>query len=226
MIRLKDLRQKYIVSRHFSDPTQYGVYSNIPKGRSAQPYLCSIKLTRKGVILNDIHYTNVTELIKAIESYVESLPFESDNYSPDYRKGIFEDFGFIDTFEKLLSGDGFEKREALRFHAGFEEHVLTPKVEYDFDKKRVWVILNNGGMRGAPASTLEEAIEFANQHYWLMSMVGFLSLGEKLTQMTPPEGLVDTKVAFLDKNTGEVTTKEFREDLIAQAEDLIRRLKQ
>lgn len=69
-------------------------------------YLCSVKLFDDGIWFNGIKYPGITiKLRTAIDQYVASLPFSSENYNPMFKDGVRE----IYCIDDMLLSLGFKR---------------------------------------------------------------------------------------------------------------------
>ena len=125
MITLKELKQHYQVHKQ---EDRYCICDKNPKSgsRMVYKYLCDlVKDGRKGFKIKGtvLTYTKIETLQKAITSYAQSLPYDSEYYNSMYRPGTFELHIIIDYLADL----GFVMKGG---HSDFQYFELIRKNIY------------------------------------------------------------------------------------------------
>ena len=148
---LQDLREHYTVDNYKNKP---GVYTLCSKevditSRLCHKYFCQINYNnrKQEAWVNGFEPTNkIEELKKQVESYITSLPYDSEYYYPHWRKGMFVELivdGYLRGlgFKNLGSsyGDLWEFNGKNCYGKSISKILLTTHGvvdEYDFKKEK------------------------------------------------------------------------------------------
>lgn len=111
-----------------------GVYLN-------QKYLCSIERNSFGqysIIGQKNFFHDLDTLEKGVYDYVESLPYNSEFYNPNYRKGVFEQMVVSDYLRSLGHKNGVI---LLKNVYGFDQKIYLTTDVSDLDKQEITIRL-------------------------------------------------------------------------------------
>jgi len=91
---ITDLRTRFIVDKHRSEPYKFVLFKKEAEttGRSVHKYLCSITKNGSLFTVDGFEPTNKLDTIERdVETYIKSLPYDSDYYCPNWRDGLKEE---------------------------------------------------------------------------------------------------------------------------------------
>ena len=143
---LKNINKRFEVSTYGKKHDLYckkedGVYLN-------KKYLCSIERNGSGkwsIIGQNEFHDDLDALENAVYDYVNSLPYNSEFYNPQLRKGVFEQMVVSDYLRSLGHKDG---TIILPSVYGFDHKIhITTNVD-DLDAQTITVAIYNGKMIG------------------------------------------------------------------------------
>ena len=104
-MRLKDLKEKFLVNNFFKNKGQYLLSEKqvATTGRSPHKFIC--KIHKKGqnsfFVEGFKATTKLSVLEQQVSEYVKSLPYDSDYYNPRYRDGLTEELIIHDYLNSL-----------------------------------------------------------------------------------------------------------------------------
>lgn len=215
--------------------TAYSVYDGTPNsGRCLQnKFLGTIYYDSKkqDVIFNDVTYTNIIWLEKALFDHALSLPWCSDYYDPSFRVGIKEMYIIRDYLKSL----GFKYVNGNRYTLSGINHFFNTVyidliVKVDDDSTSGKIMFNSP--KSGDYSWLEETFVDLNDALGKLNML----IGSQLlvsatwainTQMklTSDVANIEGTTNKFDVETFQTYTENTKDKLIAKLEDALKTLK-
>lgn len=221
MLRLKDIKEKYEVYRWNEYYTLHRKEYQ-PGDTSVHPYLCKFIFKKdKAILDNSVVCRNIEQFQNEVDSFISSLPYNSDNYNPKYRPGYFEELSFYDTFKDMKSGDGYNEDHYIEITNGFNNVKLSSYPNYDPEKKTVYINLEDFKFRYINDVDLEGAIKFAKEHIYICALTSVLSSYDILKKIGPVEILNETKINTVNLRSLDINSVDFKNHLIELAQKMI-----
>lgn len=173
------------------------------------------------------YYNTVDELIKAMEEYNKTLPFDAEIYNPSYRKHCMIEMAVHDYLENLGFKMSWKRDVAYYIEDAYGQSVCTIQVEVKEDTTTGRIsrtIPNSDKWTEAPFTDLDSAIGAVN------SILAIYCLSINATTMNVLNGLTNARASHIldktfDMKKMSVFTEDAKQKTIERLEAELKRLK-
>lgn len=197
---LKEIKNQYYVLKMDGN---YHIHSKEVGGRTVHKYLCTIEKT-KNYKFNVIGYAPVNTLEKLneqINDYLNNLEYDSEYYSPLYRKGTSQEFLLIDLLNEYGfkrggwdEPDGFNlKRNSIY---GGKHTSINLNYSIDVEEELIKIYLYNSDFSWVETKT---SFNFKDIHKKLNGLLKPLLLTEGIENIKISDKMQDSDIDLIIK---------------------------
>lgn len=197
-----------------------------PSNRSRWKYLGFIKLNNNNYIFNNEKYTDPSSLIKDIEEYNSTLPFDPEIYNPSYR----ENYKIEMAVDDYLKGLGFEvsltdSGDVYILKASNNTTICEIRVKVDFDsaKGEIMTFPNDNSIVTCKFDGLDSAIGAINSIISPDLLIIQSKIVGSLCKLTTQRSNVVNKIKF-EPNILSATMVDFKKELIERLKEELKNL--
>lgn len=200
-----------------------------PSNRSKWKYLGFIKLSNNNnnYIFNNKKYTDPASLIKDIEEYNSTLPFDPEIYNPSYR----ENYKIEMAVDDYLKGLGFEvpstgSGEVYTLKANNNATICEIRVKIDFDstKGEIMTFPNDNSIVTCKFDGLDSAIGAINSIISPDLLIIQSKIVGSLCKLTTQRSNDAVNKIKFEPNTLSATIVDFKKELIERLKEELKNL--